>query len=346
MKALAVFPLAALLVAPLVGCSAGAPDAEQTPAPSALVTVVAPTQGSLPQTVTAYGSVVPALNGTQTLSEAQPGQVTRLLIADGEAVRAGQALAIFATAPAARSSYAQAVDALAAAQKQRATTAQLLAQQLATQDQLVQADKAVSGARTALAALRADGAGSGTHTLTAPFDGIVTAVAVAQGDRPAAGAAILTVARGSGIVVTAGVDPSERGKIAVGQSATLVRLSGGGKLAGRVLRVDSALNAKTRMIDVDLAFPSGTLLPGEGMQVAITTGQVSGWVVPHRAVVTAGAPPHVFQIAGGKAKAVPVNIALASDDGDVVTGPLDARRKLIVDGAYQIGDGDAVRWAR
>lgn len=342
MKLYLVLPLAAVLA----GCGAGTPDAEQTPVPSALVTVVAPRQGALPQTVTAYGSVVPALNGTQTLSEAQPGQVTRLLVADGEAVRAGQALAVFATAPAARSSYTQAVDALNAAQKQRTTTAQLLAQQLATQDQLVQADKAVSDARTALAALRADGAGSATHTLTAPFGGVVTAVAVAQGDRPAAGAAILTVAKAGGIVVTAGVDPSERGKIAVGQAATLVRLSGGGTIAGRVLRVDSALNAKTRMIDVDLTFPSGTLLPGEGMQVAIATGQVSGWVVPHRAVVTAGGPAHVFQIVGGKAKAVPITIALASDDGDVVTGALDPHRKLIVDGAYQIGDGDAVRWTR
>lgn len=330
----------------LVGCSGAAPDSSQTPAPSVLVSVMAPTHGSLPQTVTAYGSVAPALNGTQTFSEARPGQVMRLTVAPGAAVRRGQALAIFATAPASRSSYAQAAGALTAARKQRATTAQLLSQQLATQDQLVQADKAVSDAQNTLAALQAEGAGSAFQTLTAPFDGVVTSVAVAQGDRTQAGATILTVAKAGGIVVTAGVDPSERGKVAVGQAASLVRLSGGPLVAGRVLRVSSALNPRTRMVDVDVGFPTGTLLPGEGMQVAIATAQISGWVVPHRAVVTAGGPAHVFQVEGTKAKSIPVAVLLASDAGDVVTGPLDPRRRLIVDGAYQVSDGDAVRWTR
>lgn len=337
--------LAALLT--LAGCnSSDVPDASQTPVPSVLVSVMAPTQGSLPQSVISYGSVAPALNGTQTFSQAQPGQVTKLTVAPGAAVHRGQALAVFVTAPSARSSYTQAAEAVTAARKQRATTAQLLSQQLATQDQLVQADKAVSDAQTALAALQADGAGSPVHILTAPFDGIVTSVAVAQGDRTQAGATILTVARAGGIVVTAGVDPSERGKVAVGQSASLVRLSGGAPLTGRVLRVSSALNAKTRMIDVDVGFPNGTLLPGEGMQVAIATGQVSGWVVPHRAVVTAGGPAHIFQVAGTKAKLIPVSVLLASDAGDVVSGALDPHARLIVDGAYQVSDGDAVRWTR
>ncbi|WP_010186749.1 efflux RND transporter periplasmic adaptor subunit [Sphingomonas sp. PAMC 26605] len=340
-------PLCLSIALALSGCGAGGnSEAAQTAVPSALVSTVAPAQGSLPQTVTAYGSVAPALNGTRTLNEAQPGQITRLMVVPGTAVRRGQPLATFATAPASRSLYRQAIDALTAARKQRTTTAQLLSQHLATQDQLVQAEKAVSDAQTALAALQADGAGNGEQTLTAPFDGVVTAVSVAQGDRTQAGAPILTVAKAGGIVVTAGVDPAERGRVAVGQSASLVRLSGGTPLAGRVLRVSTALNAKTRMIDVDVAFPAGSLLPGEGMQVAISTGQIAGWVVPHRSVVTAGRPAHVFQVGGGKAVAVPVTVLLASDAGDVVSGPIDPRHRLIVDGAYQVSDGAAVRWTR
>ncbi|MES2022335.1 MAG: efflux RND transporter periplasmic adaptor subunit [Pseudomonadota bacterium] len=328
----------------LVGCGAASDETKAEPQ-SVLVSTVAAKQGALPQTVTAYGSVAPALNGAQTFSEAQPGQLTKLLVTPGATVRRGQALAVFVPAPASRSGYLQAVEALDSARKQRATTAQLLAQQLATQDQLVQADKAVADARTALAALQAEGAGRAVHTLTAPFDGIVTAVSVAQGDRTQAGATLLTVARASGIVVTAGVDPAERDKVAIGQSASLLRLSGGAALSGHVLRVSQALNAKTRMVDVDIAFPAGALLPGEGIQVAIATGQVSGWIVPHRAVVTAGGAPHVFQVTGSKAKAVPVTILLASDAGDVVTGAIDPKRRLIVEGAYQVGDGDTVRWA-
>lgn len=340
-------PLGLSIALALSGCGAGGtPDSARTAVPSALVSTIAPTQGSLPQTVTGYGTVAPALNGTRSFNEAQPGQITRLMVAPGTAVRRGQPLASFATAPASRSLYRQAVDALSAARKQRTTTAQLLSQQLATQDQLVQAEKAVSDAQTALAALQADGAGNGEQTLTAPFDGVVTTVSVAQGDRTQAGAPILTVAKGTGIIVTAGVDPAERGRVAVGQSASLVRLSGGMSLTGRVLRVSNALNAKTRLVDVDVAFPVGSLLPGEAMQVAIATGHVAGWVVPHRSVVTAGGPAHVFQVSGGKAVAVPVTVALASDAGDVVSGAIDPRRRLIVDGAYQVSDGAAVRWTR
>lgn len=328
-------------VALLAGCGSNAPAPE--PTSSVLVSTVPARQGSLPATVVAYGSVGPAINGTMTFSEAQPGQVTALAVAPGMAVHAGQTLATFATAPASRSGYLQAVTALAAARKQEASTAQLLSQQLATRDQLIQATKAATDAQTALAALQADGAGRASHTIVAPFDGVVTTVTVAQGDRTQAGAPILTVARAGGIVVTVGVNPTARAGIAVGQAASLKRLSGGGDLRGKVIRVDSALNATSRLIDVDLSFPAGTLLPGESMQVAIETGAVQGWVVPHKAVVTAGGPSRVFQVIGGKAQSVPVQVLLSSDKGDVVQGKLDASRPLIVDGAYQVDDGGAVR---
>ncbi|EZP52696.1 efflux RND transporter periplasmic adaptor subunit [Sphingomonas sp. RIT328] len=336
---------AALLLFLVTACSGTSttPDAKGTPTPSVLVSIVAPRQGALPAIVTAYGSVATSEIGTRTFNEAPPGQVTRLFVAPGSAVKAGQALATFVTAPTSRSAYEQAVSALAAAQKARASTAQLLAQQLATTDQLVQADKAVSDARTSLAALRAEGAGTPVHTVVAPFAGVVTAVAVAQGDRTAAGATILTVARSGGIVVTVGIDPSQRGAVAVGQAASLKRMSGGGTIEGRVVRVDDALNAVTKMVDVDLSFPAGAFLSGEPMQVDIRTGAVDGWVVPHAAVVTASGNPRIFQVQNGKAKAVPVTIRLSSDAGDVVDGTLSPRLPLIVAGAYQVTDGDAVR---
>lgn len=337
MRGLSILPAVALLAA----CGSGTPS--PAPAPTVLVGVVPARQGALPNTVVAYGSVGPALDGTVTFSEAQPGQVTALSVAPGMAVRAGQNLATFVTAPASRSSYLQAVSALAAARKQEASTTQLLSQQLATQDQLTQATKAVTDAQTALAALQADGAGKPTHVIVSPFDGVVTAVAAAQGDRTQAGAAILTVAKAGGIVVTVGVDPADRGGIVAGQAASLKRLSGGGALRGKVIRVDSALNPVSRLVDVDLSFPAGMLLPGEAMQVAIETGTVHGWVVPHEAVVTAGGPARVFQIVAGKARSVPVRVTLASDRGDVVQGPLDAGKPVIVAGAYQVSNGDAVR---
>jgi multidrug efflux pump subunit AcrA (membrane-fusion protein) len=158
----------------LAGCGSSSPPAADA-TPTTLVTLAKAEQGSLPALVDAYGTAAPAQNGVVTISVPQPGQVTAVLVTQGATVAAGQPVATFAVSPSARSSYLQAADALRAADAQRRTTAQLLTQQLATRDQLVQADKAVADARVALAALQAEGAGSGTMTLRAPFAGLVNA---------------------------------------------------------------------------------------------------------------------------------------------------------------------------
>lgn len=339
MRALA--PLALLLLA---GCGGSpSPDAAATTTPSVLVTLQRPERGGAPDWLTAYGSAAPSVAGTGTISVPQAGQVTRLAVTPGAAVRSGQVLAVFATDPSAVSGYQQAVTALSTARKQRATTAQLLTQQLATRDQLTQADKAVSDAQAALAALRQQGAGQPTRTLTAPFAGVVTAVSVAQGDRTQPGAPLMTVARSGSIVATVGLNPAQAARVRAGQQARLSRLDGGSFLSGRVIRVDSVLNPRTRLIDVDVSLPAGSVLPNEALRGDIAVGTASGWVVPHRALVTANGPSRVFQAADGKAHAVAVRLLLPGERMDVVDGPLDPNRPLIVDGAYQVEDGAAVR---
>lgn len=333
--------LACGLLPVLAGCGSTGP-AHQDP-PSVLVSTVAPHQGSLPEVVTAYGVAAPSTTGVETISSAQAGQVAQLLVTPNVAVRAGQALAIFEVAPTARSLYHQAVNALTAARRQRARLAQLLSQQLATADQLTQADKAVADALASKTALETEGAGQARRTLSAPFDGVITAIAVSQGDRTQPGASIMTVARTGAMVVSVGVDPARRPALSIGQPATLRRLAGGGTMRGQVIRVDSALNARTRLVDVDVSFPGGSLLPGEGMEVGIETRPVSGWLVPHASVVTSSGEPRLFQIVNGRAKAVPIRILLSSDTEDVVDGPLAQSRAVVVAGAYQINDGDQVR---
>jgi len=338
MKALA--PVALLLLA---GCGSSSSSSDPAPPPSVLISVQRVSRGSAPEWVTAYGSAAPAISGSNTISVPQAGQVTRLAVTPGSAVRAGQLLAVFATDPSSVSSYKQAVTTLTAAQKQRATTEQLLTQQLATRDQLTQAEKAAADAQAALAALRQTGAGQPTRTLTAPFAGVITTVSVAQGDRTQSGAPLVTVARIGSIIATVGLDPALAARVRVGQEARVSHLNGGASIPGRVIRVDGVLNPKTRLIDVDLSLPSGALLPNEALKGEIAVGFTSGWIVPHRAVVTANGPTRVYQVVSGKAHAVPVNLLLPGEQVDVVDGPVDPNRPLIVDGAYQVEDGGAVR---
>jgi RND family efflux transporter MFP subunit len=339
MKRLALAPLIPLAL--LTGCGAATPA--PAPTPSVAVTVQPIAQGSAPEWLTGYGTAAPSVDGTQNLSMQQPGQLTGLSITPGAAVRAGQLLAVFTTAPSTVGTFQEALTTLDAARRQRDTVAQLLAQQLATQDQLTQAEKAVRVAQAQVAALRSEGAGQPVRRLVAPFDGVVTAVSTAQGDRTQPGAPLITIARTGGIVATIGLDPATVSRVRVGQSARITRLSGGPPIAAQVIRVDSVLNPRTRLIDVDLSFPVGALLPNEAVRGEIAVGQVDGWLVPHRAVVTAAGPTRIFQVAAGKAHAVTVSVRLAGDAVDVVEGAPNPKVPLIVDGAYQVQEGDAVR---
>jgi RND family efflux transporter MFP subunit len=336
-RTIALVPLLLLLA----GCSGAAPD--QPSDGSVAVGTTAPHQGRATRWVTAYGSATPASNGVSTLSVNQPGQVTALMVTPGAVVRAGQPILRFTVAPSAQAGFEAASTTLAAAIRQRDTTRDLLAQQLATRDQLTQAEKAVADAQAALAAQTREGAGQPVQTLRAPFDGVVATIPVALGDRTQPGAALATVARQGAVVVTVGIDPAERAHVHPGTAARLARLSGGDPLPGHVLRVDGQLNPATRMVDVDVGFPPGALLSGEAIKVDLAAGDAAGWNVPHSSVVNGDQGDLVFQIVGGKAKAVPVTVVQPGKAQDVVSGAIDPHHPLIVSGAYQVEDGGTVR---
>ena len=308
-----------------------------------LVKTTLPHRGQVPDVLVAYGTAAPALDGGMTLSLPQEGRVLGIAVTPGEQVRKGDRLISFGASAAVSSTYQQAVSALTLARTQRTHIAQLLAQQLATRDQLAQAEKALADAQSALDALRREGAGQAKQDLVAPFDGIVAIIPVAVGDRTQPNAPLLTLTRLDGLVVTVGIEPAERARVAAGQTVQLQPLAGGADLAGHVIRVDGVLNVKTRMVDADIAVPVGAVLSGEAFRAAITVGAFTGWLVPHAAVLTDATGAYVFQVDAGKAVRVDVAVAGRSDDTDVLTGTLDPAHKLVVDGNYQLDNGAAVR---
>lgn len=317
-----------------------APPAE----PSVLVTTQPARQGVAPYLVTVYGAATPATDALRTLSLQQPAQVRAIAVTPGAPVRAGQRLIDYTLSAGAVSAYRQAAAALRLAKAEQLHANQLFAQQLATKDQVAQADAAVNTAQAALAAFAEQGAGSSAGGLTAPFDGFVVAIPVAAGDLAQPGAPLITVARRSGLVVTAGFEPTDAQRLRAGQPASVVDLSGGQSLQGAVLRIATALNPKTRLIDGDIKVPA-PLIPGDSFRVTVSVGQIQGWLAPHRAVLNDAQGDYVFQVSGTRAVRVPVSVVSTSGDTDVLQGALDARRPLVVDGAFQLQPGALVRTA-
>jgi membrane fusion protein, multidrug efflux system len=320
-----------------------ATSARADEAASVAVETVAPRTGVAPDLVTAYGSATPALDGGMTLSLQQDGRVLAIAVTPGETVRAGERLLDFGVSAAAVSIYQQAVSALTAARQQRAHTAQLLGQQLATRDQLAQADKAVADAQSTLDALHREGADSPSQTLQAPFDGTIATIPVAQGDRVQPGATMMTITRLDGLVVTVGIDPGERVRVHQGEPVHLVPLIDGAELDGQILRVDGMLNPRTRLVDADVSVPAGSVISGAAFRAEIKVGELSGWIVPHDAVLTDTHGSYVFQIVGTTAARVNVTVAGPAGGDDVVQGPLDPQRPLVVQGNYQLADKSPVR---
>jgi membrane fusion protein (multidrug efflux system) len=315
-------------------------------APSVAVQTQPPRQASVPDLLTAYGSAAPALDGGMTLSFQQEGRVLAIAVTPGERVSAGMRLLDFGASPAAVSAYEQAVSAVAAARQQRAHTAQLLTQQLATRDQLAQADKAVADAQATLDALNREGGDQPQQTLTAPFDGIIATIPVAQGDRVQSGATLMTITRLDGLVVTVGIDPEARGRVHPDDAVHLTSISGNESLNGKVLRVDGTLNPKTRMIDADVSVRAGSIISGTAFRADITVGQLTGWIVPHDAIMNDDKGTYLFQVAGTTAARVDVQVVGSAAAGDVVQGPLDPQRGIVVEGNYQLSDKATIRLSR
>jgi RND family efflux transporter MFP subunit len=246
--------------------------------------------------------------------------------------------------PAAISAYQQAVTAVTQAGSVRATTTQLLEQKLVTRDQLVQADKALADAQAALEALRREGGANRVEILTAPVDGMVMAVQVAEGDHVAPGTPLITFMRTDGLVVTVGVEPADKPKLHRGAAARLQPLtSGTAPLEGKVLRIDAMLNPKTRLVDADISVPAKAVMLGEYFRADIVIGRIEGWLVPRNCLRTDGDGTYLFQVTDDKAVRVPVRPLGESDDIVVVTGPVDPGRVLVTEGNFQLADGMPVR---
>jgi membrane fusion protein (multidrug efflux system) len=326
--------LVAFFVAPVVW-------SDETP--SVLVTTAVARRGEVPDVVVAYGTAAPAIDRVMTLSVPAEGRVMRILTTPGESVHIGQTLIEFQLSATASSALAQATTALSVARTEQAHIERLLAQQLTTRDQKAQADKAVADAKTTLDALRRETGAREQNTLSAPFDGIVTAIPVAQGDRVAAGAALITVARNNGMRITVGVEPRDLPRLALGQPVTLASLADdASRHAGQVAKIDKSLNSKTRLVDVDVTIKDD-VLNGEAFRADITVGHVTGWLVPRNAVLDDDDGTSVFQVAAGKAVRVEVKRIGSIDETIAVDGPIDPSRRIVVKGNYQLADGVLVR---
>jgi RND family efflux transporter MFP subunit len=310
----------------------------------ALVQVEDPKQGSLPQVVRAHGTVEPETIRNESFQ--RDGQVSDIMVEVGEQVKKGDPLLDFGASPAAVMAYEQAKSALRLAEGARARTAALVKLRLATNDALDAAEKAVSDAQLTKEMYEKQGSIRPSEVLGAPFDGVVTAILVAKGDRIAAGTALLTLAESDELRLSVDIEPTDIDKVKPGQAVNLVPdLPGRKPFPGTVRSVGAAIDPKTRLLPVFINIAAASALPGEIVTAGILVGEFKGWIVPRDAVGIDKKSAYIFQIDEEHAKRVDVNVVGSVDEASVIDGDINPNLKIVVAGGYQLGDGDAVRIA-
>lgn len=312
---------------------------------SVLVTLTKLKEGSLPHVIIGYGTVEPSSAGHKTVMAPVSAIVAEIDVRLGEEVTAGAPLIRLMPSPATAAAYTQAKSALSVAGHLVASTRKLVAGHLATAQELADAQKSESDARSQLQALAAVGAG-GAHVIRAPFRAIVTALSTTPGSIVAEGAALLDLAAPQGLVLNVGVVPAQAAEIHANDQA-LVQLVGASRpVPARVLLCGAVAESDTGLVPVAISLPPGGFLPGEMAQAAITTREIRGYVVPHEAIlVNDSGKPYVVQAVNGVAHKVEVRVLDAQGNQDVIAGALDARAPLVLTGNYQLDDGMKIRLA-
>jgi RND family efflux transporter MFP subunit len=311
---------------------------------AAAVKVQDPKRGSIPELIYAYGMAVPTSSAQQTASFQRDGMVAEIYVEVGDQFKMGDKLLDFGASPTAVMTYKQAQTTVSLKQHALERKQQLFKQQLATRDDVENAEKDLSDAQSTIKMLEEIGSIKDSEFLTAPFDGVVTAISVNKGDRISAGAPLMTLSRPDRLILSVGVEAGALDKVKPDLPVHLTSLLPGRKPSdGKVKRIGVAVDQKTRQVPVFVEVPDGMALSGENFKAGIEVGKFQGWVVPRDSIGTNTRGKFIFQVDDMHAKRIYVNVIGSVGKNSVVEGDIDSQKEIILSGNYQVDDGDAVR---
>lgn len=333
------------LVAALAAC--GQSGNNNAPPTTVFVKTIKLQPRTLTEQLTVYGQVEPDPGAVRGVSVAHGGEVTRLWVGAGARVSAGEPLLALATEPQARLAYEQAQADVRYAKSELAREQKLYDQQLATNAQLAQAKKALITAEAALAAQKRQGSGAKTAVIRSPYDGIVSAINVAPGDRVAANTVLLKLVDQHRLWVHLGVQPEQHARLQPGMPVALTPVfEPAVHLQAPIMQVHAAINPATGLLDAVVALSSDKathLIPGMWMRGVITIRQAQMLAVPQSAVLSDDAGAYIFVIRDGKAHRVDVKAAFADNGWIGISGAIKAGDAVAALGNYELQDGMAVR---
>jgi membrane fusion protein (multidrug efflux system) len=339
--AVAALSAALLLTGALGGCdgSKAATPAKADATPAVAVETVKPVRADM---AAVYSGTAPIEADQESRVVAKVGgEVRRLLVEEGDRVRAGQVLAVL-DGDKLRLEVAQARANLAKLERDFQRNLELQKRGLigsAAFDDLryqLDAERAVHD----LAALQL------SYTeIRAPIDGVVADRRVKLGNTLQPNDPLFTITKPEPLIAHVHVPERELAKLAVGQNAEVQVDAAGGVFAAHIRRISPVVDPATGTFKVTLEFsPAPQLRAGMFSRVNIVyERRAMALQIPRAALVEADGGPVVFVVAGGKAVSRPVRTGLANGGAVEVLSGLSDGDPVVVVGQNGLKSGNEVR---
>ena len=299
------------------------------------------------------GTITYDANRVSHIGSRTEGRIVALRADIGEAVRAGQTLAVLESPEVGqtRAEEHEAEALLAIAQENYAREQRLETAGISSRKELLDARadlrRAEAAHRSARERLRVLGAGRGEgsqFTITAPFAGVVVQRDASRGEMAAPSDQLFTVADLSRVWIELDIFERDLSRVAGGQSAVVTTTAYPGRsFPGRIVYIGEVLDTTTRTVDARVEVPNddGMLKPGMFATARIQVGGGGGAVavVPEEAVQELEGRQVVF-VPGdqpGEFRAQPVEIGEQADSGRVVVrSGLTSGDRIVTSGAFAL----------
>ncbi len=185
-----------------------------------------------------------------------------------------------------------------------------------------------------------------SHSVIAPLDGVITQILAADGQAVSPGQAVLTVSQTEKIKVQFYVEPENLSAIKPGLPVA-IEDNNGNSYAGAVAAVSPQADPITRrfLAEITLENPAGLLLGtivSVKLEIAKSAGGAGYYILPLSAVNVTQDGQHIFIIADGLARLIPVEVASVSGELARIKADLAAEAIIVTDGNKVIKDGDPV----
>jgi RND family efflux transporter MFP subunit len=351
-----------LVLAPLTACGGGAADAGAAAAPAELILqasdLAVARDTSLAGAVTLTGTLRPY---RETEVRAQlPGTVSALRSDRGDAVRAGQTMAVLdaagvtSAADAARAGLAAAEAGEALARRQLDSARRLYERGALSAIELQSGQAAYDVAAGQLAGARAQLAGAaeaaGYASVLAPFDGRVSIRSVNLGEAVSPGQALFTVVDAR-ILELAGEVPVQTAVRLRPGARVSFEVDGyqGERFSGEVARVEPVADAATRRVGVYLRVPNqaGHLMGGVFATGRVDVGErISGATVPASALRGGADSLYVWVVQNGAPQRRPVQLLQRDESSGAVQLRGIAAGDTVIVSPGNISEGAKLQIAR